>query len=227
MLMAVGLWGACLLQEAAVAAEPVQLGELLTELRGTAAATEPVADAPGPGQVGYVTRRQVRAALKRAGIAPESLALPKRFRVSRKPHTLEADEVKALLWTPVSEVLAPCELLALTVQGRVTVGASPPQVEVTPPHNLRDGVMSLLVTVDSGDQRARVPVGLRLRCPPPVIKSGQWVQLETTTAHVRVTAPGKALQSGRVGEWVMVENTATGARLRGQVKSAQRIWVTR
>lgn len=206
-------------------ADEVRLGELLPELRGTAVGDVTLGEAPAAGEQRWLSRRKVLQAVRKAGLSVDGLVLPPRLRVSRKARVLAKEEVNGLVQGPIEAAMAPCEVTEVRAQTPLRVGEGPVQAEVPSRAGLRDGRMSVIVLVRSSFATARVPVMIQLNCPPPAVHSGDRVRLETHVASVRATAPGKALQTGRVGEFVQVENVATGTRLRGQVAGPQRVVV--
>ena len=125
----------------------------------------------------------------------------------------------------VAEAVAPCELHSIRAQSRLRVGKGELGVAVERVPNLKNGRLSVVVSVHSSLATARVPVSVQINCPPPEVQSGERVRIETRVGHVLATAPGRALQSGRVGTLIAVENTASGARLQGRVVGPQRVEV--
>lgn len=138
---------------------------------------------------------------------------------------LSQQEVEALVHAPLSEQLHPCELGQVKVYGGARVPRGPLAVSLPRRPALRSGPTSLIVHLQGEGAGLRLPVSAELECPAPAVQAGDRVQLEVRRGAVRVTAPGRALQTGHVGEVVQVENTATRGRLSGRVMADHRIEV--
>ena len=138
---------------------------------------------------------------------------------------LSQRELEALVHAPLSEQLHPCELSQVKVYGGARVPRGPLSVSLPRRPALRSGPTSLIVLLQGKGAGLRLPVSAEIQCPAPAVQAGERVQLEVRRGAVRVTAPGRALQTGHVGEVVQVENTATRGRLSGRVTADNRVEV--
>ena len=210
---------------AGVHADDVRLAEVVKELVGTEAANEPVAKAPPLGGAATVSRRQIRNALQRAGLDPNTFLLPHKVRIERKQRNLSKVQIEQLVLQPLRERLSPCELDGLSAYSSVRVPTGALRVHLPRRPTLRSGRMSLIVQVEGQGNLTHIPVSALLTCPPPAVQAGDRVRLAVVVGAVRATAPGKAFQTGHVGEVVQVENSATRTRLSGRVVGPQQIEV--
>lgn len=211
----------------AQANDVVKLGEVLPSVRGTALESVPVGQAPPAGSSRSVRRRELRAALKRAGVDPKSLDLPRAVTVSRKAKDLSEEEVLALVDGTVRDAFTPCDVLDLQTQHRTRVAAGDLHAYIERRPMLRSGRVTVMVTLASGSGEVRVPVTANLQCPPPAVTSGSVVQMVVRVGAVKASASGIALQTGRVGETVRVRNAQTNTTLTALVVDAQRVEVLR
>lgn len=146
-------------------------------------------------------------------------------RKARRPRNLSKREVEALVLAPLGEQLKPCELGQVTVYGGTRVPRGSLSVTLPRRPALRSGRVSLILQIGGDGAGVRLPVSAELQCPAPAVQAGDRVQLAVHRGAVRVTAPGRAFQTGHVGEVIQVENTATRSRLSGTVVSEHRVEV--
>lgn len=217
----------CAWSSAGQAQEAISLAEVLPVLQGTELGELEVGPAPAPGDERTVRRREVLAALRRAGRSADGLRIPRAKRIRREARVLEAEALRVLFRSALSARLSPCSIERLRVPDSVTVADGELEVrsDVRPPR--RSGSVSASVLLEAGGQVTRVAVRATLRCPPPLVQPGRRVRVVAVVGNVRASVPGTARQAGRVGDVIKVTRSRAGVSLRARVIDAQTVEVVR
>jgi Chaperone for flagella basal body P-ring formation len=209
----------------ALADDRVLLQELMPELSGTPLGAVDVAPAPPPGESLTIRRGDVLRALARAGVGSNGLNIPRTARVTREVANLTNEAFAELAHDAVTEATAPCELRDARYPNEVRLASGPRTFHAEFSNGLRNGSSTGSVVVESGGRSVRVPVVVRLSCPPTEVSAGAQVTAVAVVGHVRASAPAEARQPGRTGEIIRIINRATGANLRARVVDAHTVEV--
>lgn len=227
-LAALGL-GAVALGPRAVRADTgrVTLAEILPALAGTELGALDLGPAPAPGETRTIRRSDVLRALSAAGRDARGLALPRVARVHRDVRAVAGAEVDALLRPAIDAALGACRVRALDPPRDLRLGTGRPEIaaEVAPPR--ASGRLAVPVRIVEGGRTLRIVVPADVECPPPVVAPGARVRIVVVVGAVRATAPGQALQAGRVGDEIQVTNLLSRARLSARVLDAGTVEVFR
>lgn len=202
----------------AVAQERITLSEVVPSLEETELGEIEVGEAPSPGMSRIVSRGEVLSALRKAGRSAKGLEIPRATKISRKSRQLRAAEVDELVLPALREALAPCEVKRAPKLDAITVpkGDLSVRVEAHPP--ARSGNAFGVLVIEMGDYYiTRTPLRVPVDCPPPLVLASSPVRIVVKVGNVIASAPGKALQAGRLNELVSVTRTTDGARVRARV----------
>lgn len=208
-----------------VSGESVTLAAIVPALSGTELGDLEVAEAPRPGQRRTIRGSDVKRALREHGQSARGLRIPSRVTVTRKQRKVSREEVAAKVRASVAAGIAPCELVQLSLLSGWALGAGDYEVSTRLPRAVTSGRRSLVVWIEQGGQRSRISAQVELSCPAPVVAPGASVRLLAHTGAVRVSAPGKALQAGRVGDEIRVTNQVSRKTLLARVVDAQTVEV--
>lgn len=205
----------------------IRLSELVPALAGTELGALDVGPAPPPGAHRVVYRAEVLRALRRAGRDRRGLAIPRRFRVTRRGRTVGGRELDGLARPAVGRALSPCRVETLTGAGQIRVPQGALEVSAEGQAPRRSGVVPVSLRLSADGFETRLPLRARVSCPPPLVRAGAQVQLLVRRGRVEARAPGIARQHGRVGDTIVVQNTRSRTRVSGRVLDAQTVEVSR
>jgi hypothetical protein len=214
-----------LVAESVAADDRVLLQEVMPDLAGTPLGAVDVAPAPSPGTSLSVRRSDVLRALAQAGLGSQGLQIPRMVKVTREVASVPSAAFAELARNAVTEATAPCDLHDARYPNDVRLASGPRTFRAEFSNGLRNGSSTGSVIVESGGRSVRVPVVVRLTCPPPEIAAGSQVTAVAVVGHVRASAPAEARQPGRTGEIIRITNRATGASLRARVVDSRTVEV--
>ena len=206
-------------------ADGVTLAEIIPLLAGTPAGELVVAPAPEPGQARQVRRSEVLRAMRRAGMSPEGLAIPRSTNVRRAANDLEGDALRDRALPSIEASLAPCEAVDVRLPHSVSLPAGHVDIRVDARTPNRSGRTSGVLIMEARGVERRLPFSARVSCPPPEVSAGATIRILARFGNVSASAPGEATQSGRVGDVIRVRNTTTRRALRGRILDAQSVEV--
>ena len=207
------------------AQDRITVAEVIPVLAGSEVGQLELGPAPAPGRSRVVHAREVRAALKKAGVDATGIRIPKRRRIERAARSIEPAELAQLARHAIEQALGACHPVEITSRQAVQVGTGELDISASAPRPTRSGQGSVMLALASDGRTVRVPVRVRYDCPPPVIRSGAAVTVIAVVGNVRATAPAVAAQAGRVGDRIHVTNRLTGSRLLAQVVDATTVEV--
>jgi hypothetical protein len=205
----------------------ITLAEILPELAGTDLGALDLGPAPPPGQWRTVRRSDVLRALASVGRDARGLALPRVSRIRREVRVVSGSEVEALLRPAIDAALGACRTRSLDAPRDLRLGSTAPEVYAETAAPRASGRIAVLVRVVDGGRTVRMVVPTEVECPAPVVAAGARVRIVVTVGAVRVTAPGQALQAGRVGDEIQVANLLSRARLTARVLDPATVEVLR
>ena len=208
-----------------VSGDTVTLATLVPALSGTELGGIELGPAPLPGQRRTIRSSDVKRALRERGRSYEGLRIPARVTVTRPLRRVSRQEVEARVRESISESVAPCELGQLSLLPGWSIADADYEVSARVPAAVTSGRRSLVVVVKQGERKQRISAQVELSCPPPVIAPGASVRLIARSGAVRVSAPAKALQAGRVGDEIRVTNQLSRATVTALVIDAQTVEV--
>jgi hypothetical protein len=209
----------------AQAQERVLLQEIMPELVGSPLGELDIAPAPTLGSTLVVRKSEVLRALAQAGVSAKDLNIPRATRITRAIDDVSSEKLSAEAHEALTSATAPCELRDARFPPGVRLATGPREFHAEFTNGLRNGSISGAVVVENGGRSTRVPVMVRLVCPPPEVKAGMQVTAIAVIGHVSASAPAEARQPGRVGEVIRITNRATGANLRARVVDARTVEV--
>ena len=200
-----------------VAEDKITLAEVLPILAGSEMGATPIMSAPAPGTSRTVRAADIRAALRAQGKDVQGLVIPDATIIHRESRVIAHDELEQMVRPAVTSAFAPCTVNDITIPSQVIVGSGEVGVRAvgTPPS--QGGRASANVVLHVGDRDTRIAVGADVVCPPPAMTPGSRVSIVVVVGNVRATAPGTALQSGRVGEEIRVTNNLSNAAIRARI----------
>lgn len=207
------------------AQERITVAEVIPVLAGSEVGQLELGPAPAPGRSRTIHGRQIRAALRKAGVNARGIVIPKRTRITRQARTLAPEDIAALAAPSIDEALGACSPTAVLPRNEIHVAPGELSVEASAPRPTRSGRATVMVSISSAGTTVRAPVLVEYVCPPPVIRSGSTVTVVAVVGKVRASVPGIAAQHGRVGDRITVTNRLTGSRLLARVVDATTVEV--
>lgn len=209
----------------AVADDRITVSEVIPLLRGSEAGNVEIGPAPLPGAERVVRAREVRAALEAAGHDVRAIQIPATARVRREAQALDRDGLAELVRPELNRAFFPCTVSEVQAPPRVTLATGEVEVEATGTAPRSSGHAAANVVLRSGGRETRLSLTASVECPAPVVAAGSRVQLVAISGPVRATAPGTAMQAGRVGDEIRVTNSLSRTALRGRVLDATTVEV--
>lgn len=201
----------------ALAQERIVLSEVIPALQGTELGLTEVGDAPAPGMSRVVSRSEVLSALRKNGVSPQGLNVPRAKRVTRTARRLESKELAELAAPALTESFSPCQVERIAQLEAVTVTDGPLSVRVEARPTVRSGNASGVLILESANHVIRVPLRVSVRCPPPLVAASSQVRIVVRIGNVVASASGQALQAGGLDDIVSVTRSTDGARIRARV----------
>lgn len=99
--------------------------------------------------------------------------------------------------------------------------------EAQPPQTAEPALSTLPVTTDGRTSLTKQSLLMpRPAAPGPSVRRGDVVHIVSEASLIKVSAPGEALESGRVGDTIRVKNTATNREVRAQIIDQQTVRVS-
>ncbi|MBI2896536.1 MAG: flagella basal body P-ring formation protein FlgA [Deltaproteobacteria bacterium] len=209
----------------ALAQEHITLDEVLPALAGTELGRIELGPAPPPGSSRTVRGSEVRAALRAQGRDARGLAIPSATRVRRDVRRIARSELEALVRPRLDEAIAPCRAGEVELPDSVSLATGEVSVAIEASAPSRSGRVAAAVVLASGGRETRLTVSAAASCPPPIVSPGARVSIIARFGNVTASAPGVAMQPGRVGDVIRVTNRSTRASLMARIESGDTVRV--
>lgn len=214
-------------QEAPSSRGRVFLSEIVPALSDTPIGAIDLGAAPAPGATRVVRRAEVLAALAHEGRSADGLAIPATTRIVRRAQVVAPDSLVSLATSELASTLAPCTVTQAVARSSATVGEGELTIHAHGPTRPSSGAVLVTLDVEAGGVVTHVPVQADVSCPAPVVAPGREVEVRVVRGAVTATARGVVRQSGRVGDVVRVEVSATHRTIDARVLDADAVEVVR
>lgn len=209
----------------AAADDRVTVAEVLPLLRGSAAGEVDLGPAPLPGGERVVRAREVRSALEAAGHDARGVQIPVSTKIRREAQAMDRSAIVDLVRPELNRAFFPCIVTEVQAPPRITLATGDVVVEATGRAPRTSGHAAASVVLRAGGRDTRLSIVADVECPAPVVSPGGRVQIVAIYGRVRASAPGTAIESGRVGDDIRVTNSLTRTTLRGRVVDANTVEV--